>query len=84
MMFWNRDLTLELGSGGRECNKKAVGDETFIFSWYGRASHGFSAWKWHNVSSVMLNWYADQQDWENIGLGRINNWDLLVVSAWAR
>jgi len=32
MMFWNRDLTLGLGSGGRECNKKAVGDETFIFS----------------------------------------------------
>lgn len=30
MMFWNRDLTLGLGSGGRGCNKKAVGDETFI------------------------------------------------------
>lgn len=30
MMFWNRDLTLELGSGGRGYNKKAVGEETFI------------------------------------------------------
>lgn len=29
-MFWNRDLTLELGSGGRGYNKKAVGEETFI------------------------------------------------------
>ena len=31
MMFWNRDLTLELDSGGRRCNKKAVGYETFTY-----------------------------------------------------